>query len=178
MKTLSLLLFLLTTSITGFAQDAVKVDPAHYRVLFENTQMRVLEYRDKPGDKAPMHSHPAYMTYVTATGKTKIVQPNGETSVENTAGSENVGNTPTQELLVEFKDANNPCSGTETGAFSSPQADSTSTAVPPLAYSSADQPISYISTHVPRTKKNSQRPATADAACWWRITENHAAVGV
>jgi hypothetical protein len=56
--------FLLTFSTILIAQDPVKVDPAHYRVLFENAHMRVLEYRDKPGDKAPMHSHPAYMTYV------------------------------------------------------------------------------------------------------------------
>jgi beta-alanine degradation protein BauB len=61
MKTLSLLLFLLTTSIIAFAQDPVKVDPMHYCVLFENAHMRVLEYRDEPGDKAPMHSHPAYI---------------------------------------------------------------------------------------------------------------------
>jgi hypothetical protein len=122
MRIVLALLFSLTAAVVVSAQDPVKVDPAHYRVLFENAHMRVLEYRDKPSDKAPMHSHPVYMTYVTGAGKTKIVQPNGETNVEDTAGSEfacrpatqhateNVGNTPTQELLVEFKDAMNPCS--------------------------------------------------------------------
>jgi lipocalin-like protein len=121
MRILSLLLFL-TTSIIAFAQDPVKVDPAHYRVLFENAHMRVLEYRDQPGDKAPMHSHPAYMTYVAGPGKTEDTLPNGQTSIEEDKGGEfdchtptthagrNVGNTPTQELLVEFKDATNPCS--------------------------------------------------------------------
>jgi len=120
MKSLFVLLSIATT--LAFSQDPVKVDPAHYHVLFENTHMRVLEYRDQPGDKAPMHSHPVYMTYVTGAAKTKIVQPNGETNVQDTAGSEfacrpptqhateNVGNTPTQELLIEFKDATNSCS--------------------------------------------------------------------
>lgn len=131
MKALSLLLLLPTTSITASAQDPVKVDPAHYHVLFENGHMRVLEYRDKPGDKAPMHSHPAYMTYVTGAGKTKIVQPNGETNAEDKAGSEfacrpatqhateNVGNTPTQELLVEFQDQTDLCSAEEAKANTS-----------------------------------------------------------
>jgi hypothetical protein len=48
-----LLLPLLMISAIGLAQDPVKVDPAHYFALFENTHTRVLEDRDKPGDKAP-----------------------------------------------------------------------------------------------------------------------------
>jgi quercetin dioxygenase-like cupin family protein len=125
MKAVLVFSILLTVSTSASAQDPVKVDPAHYRVMFENAHMRVLEYRDKPGDKAPMHSHPAYMTYVTGTGRVKDTLPNGDSRVDEIAGSEfdclpptthagqNVGNTPIQELLVEFKDANNPCSGTE-----------------------------------------------------------------
>ena len=125
MRIVLALLFSLTTAGAAFAQDPVKVDPAHYRVLFENSHMRVLEYRDQAGYKAPMHSHPAYMTYVTAGGKTKVMLPNGETKVNEHAGSEfacnpptqhateNVGSTDTQEVVVEFKDAANPCSSTQ-----------------------------------------------------------------
>jgi beta-alanine degradation protein BauB len=137
MRILLLLLLLPAASIVGCAQDPVRVDPVNHRGLFENEHIRVLEYRDKPGNKAPMHSHPAYMTYVTGTGKTRIVQANGESNVEDTAGSEfaclpasqhateNVGNTPSQELLVEFKDVTNPCSSTQSGASSSSRTDST-----------------------------------------------------
>ena len=63
-----LLLISLAAGIVASAQDPVSVDPAHYRLVFENAHMGVLEYRDKPGDKAPMHSHPAYMTQRTTTG--------------------------------------------------------------------------------------------------------------
>jgi quercetin dioxygenase-like cupin family protein len=125
MRLVLTLLFSLTTAVVTFAQDPVKVDPAHYRVLFENAHMRVLEYRDKAGYKAPMHSHPAYMTYVTAAGKTKVMLPSGEMKVNEHAGSEfachpptqhateNIGSTGTQEVVVEFKDAANPCSSTQ-----------------------------------------------------------------
>jgi beta-alanine degradation protein BauB len=128
MRILPLFLFPFAVTLVVSAQDPVKVDPAHYRVLFENTHTRVLEYRDKPGDKAPMHSHPAYMTYVTGTGRFKDILPSGETSIDEIVGSkfdcrpptthagQNVGNTATQELLVEFKDATNPCSGQQTEA--------------------------------------------------------------
>ena len=131
MKGILVFPILLTVSIVASAQDPVQVDPAHYRVLFDNVHMRVLEYRDKPGDKAPMHSHPAYMTYVTGAGKTKVTLPNGKASIDENAGSEfdchpptqhateNVGTTDAQELLVEFKDVPNPCLGAQPEANTS-----------------------------------------------------------
>jgi hypothetical protein len=33
------------------AQDPVKTSPQYYKVLLENDQVRVLEYRLKPGEK-------------------------------------------------------------------------------------------------------------------------------
>lgn len=131
MKIEWLFLLFFTTSIAALAQDPVKVDPTHYRVLFENSHIRVLEYRDKPGDKAPMHSHPSYMTYVAGPGKTKFTRPNGSTSVDDEKSSifeclpptqhamENVGTTDTQEVLIEFKDSPAPCSGTRQDAAGS-----------------------------------------------------------
>src|SRR5260370_14613530 len=125
MKIASLFLIFLTTSIDTSAQDPLKVDPSHYRILFENAHIRVLEYRDKPGDKAPMHSHPSYMTYVAGPGKTELTLPDGRTLVGEEKGSifeclpptqhamENVGTTDTQEVLIEFKDSTAPCSGTQ-----------------------------------------------------------------
>src|SRR5206468_505661 len=41
------------------AQDPVKVDPKHYRVEFENAQVRVLHIQYGPHEKSVMHHHPA-----------------------------------------------------------------------------------------------------------------------
>ncbi len=43
-----LLCFLCITAISAMAQDAVKVDPKHYTVEFENDQVRVLRIRYGP----------------------------------------------------------------------------------------------------------------------------------
>ncbi|MDH3268599.1 MAG: hypothetical protein OEM46_07060, partial [Ignavibacteria bacterium] len=42
----------------GFAQDATVVDPDHYKVEFENDEVRVLRINYDPGEKSAMHSHP------------------------------------------------------------------------------------------------------------------------
>ena len=36
----------------GFAQDATKVDPKHYKVEFENDEVRVLRITYGPGEKS------------------------------------------------------------------------------------------------------------------------------
>jgi len=41
----------------------VKTSPQYYKVLLENDQVRVLEYRLKAGEKEPMHSHPAGVVF-------------------------------------------------------------------------------------------------------------------
>ena len=55
---LSSALLLLSSSLLGFAQDAVKVDPSHHKVEFENDQVRVLRIRFGPGEESVMHEHP------------------------------------------------------------------------------------------------------------------------
>ena len=40
------------------ADDPVETDPDLYSVIFENDKVRVLRYRDKPGDRTHAHSHP------------------------------------------------------------------------------------------------------------------------
>ena len=51
---------------TAKAQDPVKVDPEHYKVLFEDEDVRVLRYDDTPGHFVPKHSHPQYVVYALA----------------------------------------------------------------------------------------------------------------
>lgn len=51
------LLLLCVTLAQG--QDAVKAAPAHYRIRTENAHVRVIENTLAPGEKDPMHTHPA-----------------------------------------------------------------------------------------------------------------------
>ena len=70
MKLLHLIFTVLFTVIIlsgySFAQDAVKVDSKHYKVEFENDQVRVLRITYGPGEKSVMHEHPdAYAVFLT-----------------------------------------------------------------------------------------------------------------
>ena len=53
----------------ALAQDPVKVDPNHYKVEFENAQVRVLRIHYGAHEKSVMHYHPAsvavFLTDVT-----------------------------------------------------------------------------------------------------------------
>jgi hypothetical protein len=68
----------------SFAQDPAKVDPAHYKVVFSNPQVRVLEVRFKPGEKTPMHSHPNPVVYSLTGGTIKSTLANGKTTTVTT----------------------------------------------------------------------------------------------
>ena len=94
--------------------DPVKADPAHFKVRLNNASVRVLEFRAKPGEKVPMHTHPAYVTYNFSGGKTTFTFPDGKTVERDaTAGSvtwneseahaAQVGDTEAHSLMVEFK---------------------------------------------------------------------------
>ncbi len=102
---------------TALAQDVVKVAPQAYKVLFENSRVRVLEYRGKPGDRTPMHSHPAYLVYAFDANAVKFTASDG-TVTERTSkagqvnwndgethSSENVGKHEAHVLIVELKEA-------------------------------------------------------------------------
>ena len=43
----------------ALAQDPVAVDPDHYKVVFENDQVRVLRITYGPQEESVMHEHPA-----------------------------------------------------------------------------------------------------------------------
>ncbi len=109
-------LLCLATS-TALAQDPVKVAPNNNKVLLENDQVRVLDVRIKPGEKEPMHSHPASVGYFLSDFKVKYTYPDGKTEVrEGTAGQarwrealthavENVGTTELHVVTIELKGA-------------------------------------------------------------------------
>ena len=61
MKQLLAIITVLFTAIllsgNGYAQDAAEVDPEHYKVEFENDQVRVLRITYGPGDKSVQGGH-------------------------------------------------------------------------------------------------------------------------
>ncbi len=97
------------------ADDAVRVAPHAYKVVFENERTRVLEVSLKPGESTAMHSHPAYVVYMFGEGKVRFTAPSGETAeLELPAGAamwreaeehatENIGATEVRGLFFEPK---------------------------------------------------------------------------
>jgi|SRR4030095_7973400 hypothetical protein len=72
---------ILVLATLGFAQDPVKLSPQYYNVLLDNEHVRVPEYRLKPGEKEPLHSHPAGIVYVFGEAKLKITYSDGRSEV-------------------------------------------------------------------------------------------------
>ncbi|MEP6921042.1 MAG: cytoplasmic protein [bacterium] len=96
-------------------QDAVKLSPQYYKVLLENDQVRVFEYRLKAGEKELMHTHPAGVLYSFGDAKLRISYPDGKTeSIVATGGEthwrgpithalENIGTSEAHALVMEPK---------------------------------------------------------------------------
>ena len=101
----------------ALAQDPVKVDPAHYKVLLDNPSVRVLKVTYPAGSKSVMHHHPDAIVVALDASKTRFTMPDGTTQDSDlTDGSamytpagthrpENVGTGPLNAILVEFKAA-------------------------------------------------------------------------
>lgn len=115
MKTLKLAVVLAALPLAAAAQDPVKVDAGHYKLLIDNASVRVLKISYAPGTKSSMHSHPdamlvplgaAKVRFTLADGKTQDMEVGKETAAYTPAGTHdptNVGTTPVDALLVEFK---------------------------------------------------------------------------
>jgi quercetin dioxygenase-like cupin family protein len=100
---------------TAMAQDMVKVAPNTTKVVLENDRVRVLEVRQKPGEKGAMHSHPASLICPLNTSKAKFTSPKGKTteselkagevtwSEAQTHAVENVGTMDSHVLVIELK---------------------------------------------------------------------------
>src|ERR1700726_3546 len=65
--------------VPAMAQDPVKVDSKHYKVEFENDQVRVLRITYGPHEKSVMHSHPATVAVFLSDGQIKMTLPGGKT---------------------------------------------------------------------------------------------------
>jgi quercetin dioxygenase-like cupin family protein len=95
--------------------DPAVSNPEHYKVLFENERVRVLEYTDAPGDRTTPHHHPDSVMYTLSSFRRRLVSADAQREVELQAGSvgwlpaqehhgENIGDTPTHVLFVELKE--------------------------------------------------------------------------
>jgi len=63
---------------SGGKADPVKVDAKHYKVEFENENVRVLHISYAPGEKSVMHYHPNAVAVYLTDGKTKMTTPDGK----------------------------------------------------------------------------------------------------
>jgi quercetin dioxygenase-like cupin family protein len=115
LKVLTSALFVMTLAAAAMAQDPVKVDANHYKVEFENDQVRVLRVKVGPGEKSIMHRHPNAVAIFLADVNGKFTFPDGKTEdINRKAGEvlwtpavthlpENVGAQPFEVILVELK---------------------------------------------------------------------------
>jgi beta-alanine degradation protein BauB len=99
------------------AQDPLATDADKYKLVLENEQVRVLSYRDLPGERTHEHRHPAFIVVAIAPFKRQLRLPDGRVLVrEFKAGDvmyspgeahigENVGALPTQVVMIELKTA-------------------------------------------------------------------------
>lgn len=95
--------------------DPVISNPQLYRVLFENERVRVLEYRDEPGDRTTPHQHPDSVMVTLTSFQRRLLHGDAQRDVELSAGSaswlpaqqhagQNIGTTPTHVVFVELKE--------------------------------------------------------------------------
>jgi quercetin dioxygenase-like cupin family protein len=105
----------IAAATSAYAQDAVTADPKHYKVEFENDQVRVLRVRYGPGEKSVMHHHPANVAVFLTDVQAKFTLPDGKsepasvkagttrTSPAETHLPESTGDQPFELILVELK---------------------------------------------------------------------------
>jgi hypothetical protein len=96
------------------ATDPTVSDPDHYRVVFENDAVRVLEYTDSPGDVTKDHDHPDSVMITLSSFRRRISSGTQTRDVHLDAGEarwvpaqrhkgENIGSTPSHSIFVELK---------------------------------------------------------------------------
>lgn len=110
---------LAVTSIAAapaLAQDPVAVDSAHYTLVFENEQVRVLRIQYGAHEESVMHDHPAGVAVYLTGGNMQFTLPDGQVvESQGEAGEaiwapagphvpKNLTDQPTELILVEIKE--------------------------------------------------------------------------
>ena len=109
--------------------DPTQTDPDNYKVIFENDRVRVLEYKDKPGDCTSPHAHPDSVMYTLSSFDRRLNHGDQHRDVQLQAGrvnwlsaqqhsGENIGTTDTHVIFVELKEP--PRNSSESSAHLGP----------------------------------------------------------
>ena len=96
-------------------RDPVVTNPGLYRVVMENERVRVLEYRDQPGDRTTPHGHPDSVMYTLSSFRRRLASGDREVERDIPAGTAmwlaaqehsgvNIGDSPTHVIFVELKE--------------------------------------------------------------------------
>jgi quercetin dioxygenase-like cupin family protein len=116
-KVVSMVWLVLAWCAAALAQDPVKVDSAHYKVILENATVRVLKIDYAAGSKSSMHQHPDAIVVPLGPSKVRFTMPDGKSEERDLASEaamympagthspENIGSGPINAILVEFKAA-------------------------------------------------------------------------
>jgi beta-alanine degradation protein BauB len=100
---------------TVIAQDLAKVSPDQCKVVMENDRVRVLRLIYKPGEKVPLHSHPAVVVIYMTPCKSSFHSTDNESGEHDLAAgtvrwsngtthvNENTGTTDCEVMLIELK---------------------------------------------------------------------------
>ncbi len=103
-------------SIATLGEDAVKADPQHYTVEFENDRVRVIRIKYGPGEKSVMHTHGPHVAIFLTDNSVRMTLPDGTSSeVTGEFGAtlwtdadehlpENLSDKPFELVLVELKE--------------------------------------------------------------------------
>lgn len=100
---------------SSFGQDIVKLAPDRAKAEIDNAQVRVIRFKEPPGGKLPMHSHPAAVSILITPGNTRFTFPDGKTQdIQGKAGtvtfnnavthaSQDLAKTRAEVLMIELK---------------------------------------------------------------------------
>ena len=107
--------FAATAAAAASSPDPVKVDPKHYKVVFENSAVRVLHIHYGPHETSVMHTHPDGVVTYLSDGHMKFQLPGGKAVTSSGKAGEtiwapggphkptNLSNKPFDAVLVELK---------------------------------------------------------------------------
>ena len=101
--------------VCGMSLDPTVSNAGKYTTIFENEHVRVLDYRDVPGDETTPHEHPNSVMYTLSSFRRRLFSGGSEREVELAAGvalwlsaqehhAKNIGDTDTHVIFVELKD--------------------------------------------------------------------------
>ena len=95
--------------------DPTVTNPRLYTVVFENERVRVLQYRDEPGDSTHVHRHPDSVMVTLSDVRRRVTTGDRSVDVELPAGQarwvgaqqhagENIGDSGSHCVFIELKE--------------------------------------------------------------------------